>query len=275
MSFLPWLRPKNFLGLIELQYATEFIFIILFINKLSGIFGVLAIFTGYSVSALQLSMYLYSLAAFAFLVYLAPRIRSREPLPALSFAYLFLFDSLINALYTASFGVSWFVVLAAKRQSALSGAPKTIHDSAGFTSPAVNVSHVDVIAAPASGGQTAVAVGTPADSTPALGSGVMAPESATSILIICALWVVRMYFLAVVFAHAREVVRDSATPVNGPFEGKNNGEGWQGKAGRMMISIGRGYWEGDGWMSFGTKFRRSTDPGRRRFRGTRLATLAV
>lgn len=232
--------------------------------------------TGYSVSGMQLSMYLYSLATFAFLVYLAPRIRSREPLPALSFAYLFLVDSIINALYTASFGVSWFVVLAATHQSNLSGAEKTIHDSAGFTTPAVNVSHVDVIATPSSGGQAAVAVGTPSSTTPALGSGVLAPEAATSIMIICMLWVVRLYFMAVVFAHAREVVRDSATPSLAPFEGKNNGEGWQGKAGRAMISVGRGYWEGDGWMNFGAKFRRSTDPGqRRRFRGTRLPTLDV
>jgi hypothetical protein len=240
----------------------------LIINKLSGVFGVLAILTGAEISAVQLSMYFYSLALFTLLCILTPHIRSRSPLAALSFAYLYLFDSITNILYTLLFAVSWFLVLAQKHQTAIkpiAAAGSTIDSAAGFTTPTVNVSHVDVLASPAgsiTGGQDAIALGIPATEASGLGAGVLQPESATSILILVILWAIRLYFLLIVFAFARQAVRSSATPAEEPFEGRNNGEGWKGRLGRALLGAGRGYWEGNGWAPFGgNKFRRSTEPG--------------
>jgi len=235
--------------------------------------------TGAQISALQLSMYFYSLGLFALLCYLAPSIHKGTPLAALSFAYLYLLDSIINIAYTLLFAVSWFIVLAAKHPvspAVVASAGSTTDKTSGFTSPALNVSAVNVAVAPADalmGGQNAVAAGTPAETTASgFGVGMLQPESATSILLIAVFWTVRLYFVVVLFAWARHVVRSSATPSEEPFEGRNNGEGWQGRLGRALIGVGKGYWQGDGWAPFGgNKFRRSTEPSDgRRFRRDRI-----
>lgn len=224
-------------------------------------------------------MYVYSLSLFGFLCYLTPSIRKRSPLAALSFAYIYLLDSVINIAYTILFAVSWFLVLAAKHATSpavVASAANTIDKTAGFTSPALNVSAVNVVVTPADtlmGGQNAVAVGTPADAAATgIGAGVLQPESATSIFIIAIFWTIRLYFVVIIFAWARHVVRTSATPSEEPFEGRNNGEGWQGRLGRALIGVGKSYWQGDGWAPLGgNKFRRSTEPSDgRRFRRERI-----
>lgn len=223
-------------------------------------------------------MYIYSIALAIILVLISPRLHRRDPLAALGFAYLYVFDSLINALYTLLFGISWFLVLSSKHHSTggpLGSAGKTIDSTSGFTSPTYNVSHVDVVTYPASSitdGQDAVAIETNVDGagTSFLSSGVLQPESATSILIISILWAVRSYFILIVLAFARNVVRDSTTPTEAPFTGRNYGEGWKGRLGRGLVAVNKGYWLGtDGWVPFGNKFRRSEDARR----NTRRASL--
>lgn len=120
----------------------------------------------------------------------------------------------------------------------------------GFDTPVHNATHL------ASGGQDSMAVeGTGS----LLSAGVLQPESATSILIISVLWVVRFYFVVIAFAFARNVVRDSAAG-EAPFSGRKDGEGWKGRLGRGLVKLGGGYWKGeDGWERFGSKFRRSED----------------
>ncbi|KAA8908847.1 Inositolphosphorylceramide synthase subunit Kei1-domain-containing protein [Sphaerosporella brunnea] len=247
--------PKKFMGFFDLQYGAELTLMSLLINKCSGIFGVLAIFSGAHISGVQLSMYFYSLSLFSLLCFLTPRIRHRSPLAAISFAYIYLIDSVINIAYTVLFSVSWFLVLAARTASSsvASSAGKTMDNNAGFTSPAFNVSEVNVVASPADsvvGGQNAVAIGTPADAAATgIRAGILQPESATSILIIAIFWTIRLYFVVIAFAWAREVVRSSATSTEEPFEGHNDGEGWRGRLGRSLIGLYKPYWRGDGWKA--------------------------
>ncbi|TKA74285.1 hypothetical protein B0A49_04819 [Cryomyces minteri] len=281
-------RPKTFLYLMSLRTGTELVTLSLLLNKVSGLYGILALLTGFHLSPLQLSMYIYSLAALALLCYLAPHIRQQSPLQCLALAWFYIFDSLINATYTALFGLSWFAVLAAHVSD--SDAPasdlvpggSTVNDTAGFTSPKYNVSKVDVIATPAAGvttGQDAVAFGTPASATisSTLGSAVFQSGSITSISVISALWAVRLYFVLIVLAYARGVLRqhilatgsafqplhtgsDSAELAENPFRnGRVEGVGWQGRLGRAMVAVGRGYWFGkddsDEWVrGVGGKF---------------------
>lgn len=260
LRFLRMPRPTHFLGLFDLQNGAELILMSALLNKVSGLYGILAIFTGAAISGLQLSMYIYSILLAILLVILTPKLHHRDPLAALSFAYLYLFDSLINALYTVVFGISWFLVLSAKHP--LSSAAKTIDETAGFTSPVYNVTNVEVIQS----GQEAVAVGMNVDGAaqqPYLGAGMLQPESPTCVLIIAILWVVRAYFVVIVAAFARSVVMESATPGEAPFEGRNYGEGWKGQLGRALVKVGRSYWIGkDGWVPLGGKFRRSRDERR-------------
>lgn len=237
-------------------------------NKISGLYGIMAMLIGAEISTLQLSMYFYSLLMFGVLIYTLPKIHQRNPLAAISFAYLYLADSLVNALYTLLFGISWFLVLASKHNSAMrpvESAGEAIDNTAGPSS-GFNASEVDVVTFPGASGQDAVVIGS-GEGTSFLSSGVLQPEGSTSILIISVIWLIRVYFVIIVMAFAREVVRGSATPGEAPFTGRNYGEGWQGALGRALVSCNRRYWEGkSGWIPFGSKFRRSVEPedGRRR-----------
>lgn len=233
---------------------------------------------GAQISAVQLSMYIYSLSLFGFLIYLAPQIRNRSPLPALSFAYLYLLDSAINIGYTLFFAASWFFVLSSSSRpsassSASSSAPvppapvpaATINEH----SPAANVSRVALPGSVAAEVPHAVAIGSAAAAAGGasgmggVGVGVLQPESATSILLISVFWAVRLYFIVVVFAWARQVVRASAaaTPHEEPFERRTNGgAGWRGRLGRALLRVGPGYWRGGGgWAMLGGNKRRTSE----------------
>lgn len=107
-------RPANhgaqtFLGLMSLQTGTEMISIALLINKVTGLYGLLAILTGYSLDAIQLSMYLYSVAVLGTLAFLIPHIRRQSPFQSLSLAWLYIVDTAVNSAYTATFAVQWYL----------------------------------------------------------------------------------------------------------------------------------------------------------------------
>lgn len=268
----------------SLSTGATLITLSLAINKLSGLYGILALLTGFDLSTIQLTMYIYSILALLLTCYLAPHIRKQSPLQCLALAWFYVLDSAINAAYTAVFALSWFLVLIAHQTG---GTPKgagagTISDTSGFTSPEFNVSGVDVISAPAAD-QGAVVSEHPASSpagtasNPGLQSAVLSTESLNSIGIIAALWTVRLYFCLIMLGWARMVIRThianssvttksmytSASPnaalAENPFdESKPAGQGWGGKIGRFLISLGRSYWlgkdEDDSWM-YGMKFR--------------------
>ena len=165
-----------------------------------------------------------------------------------------------------------------------------INDTAGFTNPKYNVSHVEVAPAPGAplAGQDTVVVGSSSDipagmsssaipGSPSLGHGFLQPESVSSVVVICALWAVRVYFMFIVLSYARFVVRQhiagsSRSHVPGaespfaenPFAPYTaEGQGWKGRIGRMMVSVGKSYWlgqdEDETWMGeigVGTKRER-------------------
>ncbi|KAL8712914.1 MAG: hypothetical protein Q9220_002772 [cf. Caloplaca sp. 1 TL-2023] len=290
-------RPQTFLYLMSLRTGTELITLSLLLNKVSGFYGLLALLTGFHVSPLQLSMYIYSLVALIITVLLASHIRSQSPFHCLALACFYILDSIINAAYTAAFGITWFLVLSQHHSDAAgTKAPgpggSTIDDTSGFTSPQYNVSSVDVAVAPDQGvspGDEAVTVGQPGfsittASSPSLGHGVLQPESISSIVTICALWAVRIYFVLVIMSYARLVLRQhiiaaqsrsnptlhtggggkSSTGIvaESPFaQHLPEGKGWKGKLGRIMVRLGERYWlgseEGDeAWMSNAQSFRR-------------------
>ena len=283
----------------SLRTGTELITLSLLLNKVSGIYGLLALLTGLSLSPLQLSMYLYSVLALILTAFLAPHIRQQSPLQCLALAWFYIIDSIVNACYTAAFGLTWFLVVSkhhSESDTIVTGpgsAGETIDKTAGFTSPEFNVSHVDIVASPAEGltaGQNAVAIGasgsvTTSAASPSFGHGVLQQESVPSIVVICALWAIRIYFIFVVMAYARAVLRQHlrttsvAASLSGPQKldnfspGTNNpfalsapeGQGWRGRLGRAMVTVGRSYWYGkseeeDGWAAgLGVKFRSSAD----------------
>jgi hypothetical protein len=276
----------------SLSTGASLITLSLLLNKVSGLYGLLALLTGYHLSPIQFSMYIYSCVALVLTALLAPHIRTQSPLHCLALAWFYVLDSVINLTYTVLFGITWLLVLPQHKTRGnppSSGASGTIADTSGFTTPQHNVSHIDIIASPGAGQDAAaIAAGMPA-SSPISTSGngslrhaALAPESMNSLGIIISLWTIRLYFCLIMLAYARMVLRQhiavaaSKTSYTAAFsnshlaenpfaESKPEGQGWKGKLGRVMVSIGRSYWLGSDvdnliWMNgIGRKFRRSED----------------
>lgn len=281
-----------------LSTGASLITLSMLVNKLAGIYGILALFTGYDLSTFQLSMYMYSTGALILTAYLARHIRKQSPLQCLALAWFYVLDSIINAAYTAVFAATWFLVLAqhdAGASEKKGPGAVTMDQTSGFTDPQFNVSRVEVVATPqpphavAGTGQDAVAAGVPAanaatsGSNGAIQSAILDSQNMNSIGVIIAMWTIRAYFCLIMLAFARMVIRQhiantsapSKTTVDytaastnsqlaeNPFAPTNpEGQGWPGKLGRFMVSIGRSYWlgsdEDDSWMyGMGGKFRKS------------------
>ncbi|CZS88848.1 uncharacterized protein RCO7_04529 [Rhynchosporium graminicola] len=275
-------RPGTFLYLMSLRTGVEMVSLSVIFNKLTGFFGLLAILTGVSLSPLQLSMYIYSVAALALIAFLMPHIRKQSPFECLALAWFYLFDTVINTAFTSAFAITWFLAVSADNanQSIPIGAPggSTVGDTAGFTSPKYNVSQVGVSTNAGegiTGGQEAVAYGVTSAAAvtatnPSLAHGVGIEESLPSIIVVTFLTMVRVYFIFVTMAYARQVLRQHMYTtssaklhlhMDGASEGRSDnpftagsptGAGWRGKLGRIMVMIGENYWLGgqadDEWV---------------------------
>jgi hypothetical protein len=277
---------QTFLQKMSLRTGAEIITFLQVINKASGVYGLLALLTGAKIDGWQLSMYIYSTVALLATTFLYKHIRLQSPFESLLLAHLYAFDSVINALYTAFFGLAWFYTLASHPDDK-GGLSPGLKDNAGFTSPKHNVTKVDIVAEPTEGmtsGQAAVAVGQGTSNGGAgLGNAVFQSGSIMSISIIAGFWALRVYFVFIMLAFARQCLRQhiavnassaswydsnsmqtSATDLaENPFaEGKEEGNGWKGQVGRVMLSSAPKYWlgaeEGEDWMrGVGGKFKKA------------------
>lgn len=264
----------------SLRTGTELSTLTLLLNKVSGLYGLLALLTGVHLSGLQLSMYIYSLFALVLVIILSPYIRTQSPFECVALATFFAWDTFVNALYTTAFAITWFLIQSqdgAEVPGAGLAGGKTMNEAAGFTSPEYNVSHVEVLVGPDQGipgeHDEAVTAGHPFVTTRSV-NGVLQSESVSSIVVICALWAARVYLVLVVMSYARLVLRRHimATAernvklhagsrdrgmLEDPFATHlPEGKGWKGRLGRSMVNVGRRYWlgieeEDDAWMSQG------------------------
>lgn len=166
--------------------------------------------------------------------------------------------------------MTWFLVVSQQHRydagnKAQGAGGSTIDATAGFTSPAFNVSDVDVAVVAAEGvvsRDETVLLGASGFATtasgPSLGHGFSQAESIDSLALMCGLWAVRIYFILVVMSYARLVLREhiaatSRTPnslgaksspyMEDPFASHlAEGKGWKGRLGRIMVGLSRGYW---------------------------------
>ena len=147
-----------------------------------------------------------------------------------------------------------------------------------------NVTSVEAVAG--ASGQDAVSDTVPAstaagaDGNGSLQQAILSTESLNSIGIIIALWTIRAYFCIIMLGWARMVIRQhiasagskttsySTASANSDFaenpfdSSKSEGQGYRGRLGRFLISIGRTYWlgkdEDDSWM-YNMRFRKAPD----------------
>ncbi|KZZ91656.1 hypothetical protein AAP_03362 [Ascosphaera apis ARSEF 7405] len=217
-------RPTSFLYVLSLQTGASLITLSLLLNKVSGLYGILAILTGYHLSPFQLSMYIYSLLALILTAFLGPYIRTQAPLQCLALAWFYVIDSLINAAYTAAFGATWFLVVSQHHLAAASAGVESsagisapgsgmVDDTAGFTNPKYNVSSVAVgtgangVSASTEGADAPAGMDlSAAGMMPTVSNGIRQPEGLQSILIIVALLTIRVYFSCVMLSFARQCI---------------------------------------------------------------------
>lgn len=208
---------QSFLCQFSLQTGADLITLCLIINKVSAVYGLLALLTGYHLSKLQLSMYIYSLVALATLSYFLPAIRTREPLKCAFLAWFYLLDSIINGAYTVLFAISWFLVVSKHHLAKGNGTDASgmimINDTAAFTNPVLNVSSVNVNAkgvtnkvqfADAPAGADMQASG-----HPTVKQGIQQPEGLASVMVVGTLWAVRLYCIIIMFSFARHCMKQS------------------------------------------------------------------
>ncbi|KAF2863772.1 DUF1753-domain-containing protein [Piedraia hortae CBS 480.64] len=244
---------QSFLRLTSLLTATEFILFVLAINKVTGLYGILALFTGYNLTPLQLSHYIYSLLALGAAAYLWPSLRdhgnAQGLLKCVALAWVYVLDTAINSAYTGVFGGQWFLTLARHLND---GDRLAAQGGDGFTNPEHKVGSVDILAA--SEGRlkgSTVIVGTHEGIRPPGGAALLQSGSLASIAVVTILWTCRIYACLVVLAYARSAVRGYLASQGGearnPFrEDCEDGRGWKGALGRMMLRFPTtGYWLGD------------------------------
>ncbi|KAF3803331.1 Ras-related protein Rab-6A [Colletotrichum gloeosporioides] len=223
---------QTFLGCISLQTGTEIISLILLFNRLTGLYGLLAILTGYEISATQLSMYLYSLGVVVCLAMFLPHIRRNSPFEALGLAWLYIIDTILNIAYTTFFAVGWYL-----HSTALDKHP----GSAG-------------VPAAAEIAEEALANGAPVvPDVPKTTKHIGPQESWMSLGLIITVTLMRVYFAVVVMSFAQSVLQrftemgweeeGRKKGPDGPFTpGEPDGEGYRGRIGRVMLALGRSYW---------------------------------
>lgn len=158
---------------------------------------------------------------------LMPHIRRQDPFECLALAWLYIIDTFVNTLDTAVFGLHWYFT-----DSTTASTPESI--------PEMVVEGMDVLRKEAE-----------------IHGKAVPQETATSMMIIIALTLVRVYFGFVVMAFARQVIQrqlsfivlehpDVDIEQDGPFGWDlPEGEGRKGHWGRKMVSYGRGYWLDD------------------------------
>lgn len=224
-------------------------------NKLTGLYGILAILTGFELSLLQLSTYIYSNVVLILLAILIPHIKRQSPFECLALAWLYILDTLINCACTTFFAVQWYF----SSMTEASGAPlQHINGTLPIDAAASSTSLNQWIRRSAHGDDVA-----------------MPHDTAFSFVLITMFTVVRVYFSLVVAAHAQQVLvrhhdrqtdsdRPQAKESGGPFAvGTDEGEGWRGKLGRAFLSLGRSYWldhkDQEDWARLmGDRFRTSS-----------------
>ncbi|KAK9365330.1 Inositolphosphorylceramide synthase subunit Kei1-domain-containing protein [Lipomyces kononenkoae] len=108
---MPSLVPKQyFLGFIPLAAGAELITVFGVVNKASGIYGTLSIFTGHPITVAQLVLNIISLLLLPVFLYALHNVRRQNALPVVAFSYIYFLDMLANLAFTIYFSVAWFRV---------------------------------------------------------------------------------------------------------------------------------------------------------------------
>ncbi|KAI9450756.1 Inositolphosphorylceramide synthase subunit Kei1-domain-containing protein, partial [Russula earlei] len=79
------------------------------LNKVAGIYGLIALLTGAGGNAAQLTLYIYSALALVALTWGIRAVNNEDPKHMLYFAHIFFADHVLNTIWTVYFAVHWWL----------------------------------------------------------------------------------------------------------------------------------------------------------------------
>jgi len=101
------LALTTFVGLMDIKTGVNIAILFALLNKVAGVYGLIAVFTGGTLA--QLSLYLYSVGALVVLTWGLRAVAEEDPRRTFYFAHLFSADHLLSTVWTVFFGVVWWV----------------------------------------------------------------------------------------------------------------------------------------------------------------------
>jgi len=108
-----WWRPRPFrscLLVTDLKTGSTLASLFALLNKVAGVYGLIALLTGAGGSLAQLSLYVYSTATLVLFAWGLRALQNEDPKRALYFAHMYFADHLFSSVWTVFFGVRWWVV---------------------------------------------------------------------------------------------------------------------------------------------------------------------
>ncbi|KAI0820298.1 DUF1753-domain-containing protein [Trametes gibbosa] len=103
------LRPlSSFLGFLDIKTGVTIALLFALLNKVAGVYGLVAVLTGAGGSAAQLSLYLYSVLGLVALTWGLKAALQEDAKQSLYFAHLFFADHIISTAWLVFFGVLWW-----------------------------------------------------------------------------------------------------------------------------------------------------------------------
>lgn len=137
------LRPEwrlwplsSFFGLLDLKTGVTVALLFALLNKVAGVYGLIAVLTGAGGSFAQLSLYIYSVLALVALAWGLRVVQDEDPKKTLYFAHLFFADHIFSTSWTIFFAIVWwFWTPHDGRRQANSAAQQAMMDHGNSSAP--------------------------------------------------------------------------------------------------------------------------------------------
>ncbi|KAI9444485.1 Inositolphosphorylceramide synthase subunit Kei1-domain-containing protein [Lactarius indigo] len=189
------LRPRPFnsvLGFLDLKTGVTVVVLFAVLNKVAGVYGLIAMLTGAGGNAAQLTLYIYSVLALAGLAWGLRTINDENPKHMLYFAHVFFADHILNTAWTVYFAVNWWLYTPHDgRRNANSPAQQAIIE--GYIGQHQDMSPEERAAA---------------------AERVWRAEKSQALTIIILGWLIKFYFAALLYSFAHHLRRGTYRPLS-------------------------------------------------------------
>ncbi|KAF7340251.1 Nucleoporin-interacting protein [Mycena venus] len=98
----------SFCGVLDLKTGVEIALLFAVLNKVAGVYGLIAVLTGAGGSFAQLSMYIYSVLGLVALGWGLKVVKAEDAQQTFYFAHLFIADYVLSTSWTVYFAVKWW-----------------------------------------------------------------------------------------------------------------------------------------------------------------------